>query len=218
MVSSPCEFRFRFSHFLGPPHHTTMAASDDQDWDDFCLDPFRSAREDGERLGEEAGLEAGFREGHGLGIITGTEYGMELGFYKGVCSAVAAHQEVLEDRTKKTVADLRLALDDFPGPDQVFRERQQQQHQDQHTNDDEGHEHGQHAAEPHGDDDDDSEHPAAASNSSSEANIPHKMQRIRARFKLLTVQLGIPHFSLKLVFDEAARASAITTAPDTSDW
>ena len=37
-------------------------------------------------------------------------------------------------------------------------------------------------------------------------DVAGKMQRIRARFKLVTVQLGIPHFSLKQVMDEAACA------------
>ena len=36
------------------------------------------------------------------------------------------------------------------------------------------------------------------------------MQRIRARFKLLLVQLGLPHFSLKRVMDQTASGSVNT--------
>jgi hypothetical protein len=214
------------SHQSAPP---TMAAAppsfDDQDWENFCLDPYQSAREEGERQGRDAGLESGFRDGHGMGINTGTEYGMELGFFKGVCSAVEAataanlNQHVSEERVKKTVADLRLALEDFPGPDELFQVRQRQPRH-QHNDDDEGEHDHEHASEQEDDDDDDddvngdSDHAVAE----SKKNILHKMQRIRARFKLLTVQLGIPHFALKQVMDEAAKESATVTAPDTSDW
>jgi hypothetical protein len=203
---------------MAPP----PSSFDDQDWENFCLDPYQSAREEGEQLGRDAGLEAGFRDGHGMGVNTGTEYGMELGFFKGVCSAVEAaansNQLVSEERIKKTVADLRLALDNFPGPDQVFREGQRQPRHP-HTDDDDGGEHvHEHASEQDDDDDDDDNGDSEHAASESKKNILHKMQRIRARFKLLTVQLGIPHFSLKQVFDEAATSSATVTVPDTSDW
>jgi hypothetical protein len=188
---------------------------DDQDWEDIGFDPYQSAREEGERQGRDAGLASGFRDGHGMGVNTGTEYGMELGFFRGVCSAVEAaladvhfkNQHVSEERVQKTVADLRLALDDFPGPDLVFQDRHAHDHDHEHASE-------QDDDDDNGDDNGDSEQAVA----DSKKNILHKMQRIRARFKLLTVQLGIPHFSLNQVMDEAASASATVTAPDTSDW
>jgi hypothetical protein len=199
---------------------------DDQEWENFCLDPYQSAREEGERQGRDAGMEAGFRDGHGMGINTGTEYGMELGFFKGVCSAVEAataeslNQNVSEERVRKTVTDLRLALDDFPGPDQVFQVRQRPPRH-QHDGEEHAHEH-----EPEQDDGDDDDNDDGDENgedddaiaTESKKTVLHKMQRIRARFKLLTVQLGIPHFSLTRVMDEAAATSATETAPDTADW
>lgn len=204
-------------------HRTTMAAAppsfDDQDWENFCFDPYQSAREEGERLGRDAGLESGFRDGHGMGINTGIEYGMELGFFKGVCSAVEAataanlNQHVSEERIKKTVADLRLALDDFPGPDQLFQVRQRPP---RHQHDGEEHAHEHESEQDDGGDDNGEDEDAVASE--SKKTVLYKMQRIRARFKLLTAQLGIPHFALKQVMDEAAATGATVTAPDTSDW
>jgi hypothetical protein len=209
---------------------STMAAApptfDDQDWENFCLDPYQSAREEGERQGRDAGLEAGFRDGQKMGINTGTEYGMELGFFKGVCSAVEAanadnlNQNVSEERVRKTVADLRLALDDFPGPDQVFQVRQRPPRH-QHDGEEHTHEHESEEDDDDDDDDDDDGGNGDSENAAAESkkNVLHKMQRIRARFKLLTVQLGMPNYSLTRVMDEAAATnSATVTAPDTSDW
>jgi hypothetical protein len=228
-VSTP-QFSNASHFFLDSISHqqSTMAAFDDQDWENFCLDPYQSAREEGERQGRDAGLEAGFRDGKKMGINTGTEYGMELGFFTGVCSAVEAatsdnlSQHVSEERVRKTVADLRLALDDFPGPDQVFQVRQRPP---RHQHDGEEHTHEHEPEEEDDDDDDDEEDDDDDDNGDSEnaaaeskKNVLHKMQRIRARFKLLTVQLGMPNYSLTRVMDEAAATSATATAPDTSDW
>ena len=203
----------------------TPPTFDDQDWDNFCLDPYQSAREEGEQQGRDAGLKAGFRDGHRMGINTGTEYGMELGFFKGVCSAVEAataadlNQNVSEDRVRKTVADLRLALDDFPGPDQVFQVRQRPPRH-QHDGEEHTHEHESEQDDDDGDDGDNEDDNADIEIAAAESkkNVLRKMQRIRARFKLLTVQLGMPNYSLTRVMDEAAATSAIASAPDTSDW
>jgi hypothetical protein len=225
-----CLFQFCLHIFLLDAISTsTMAAApptfDDQDWENFCLDPYQSAREEGERQGRDAGLEAGFRDGQKMGINTGTEYGMELGFFKGVCSAVEAanadnlNQNVSEERVRKTVADLRLALDDFPGPDQVFQVRQRPPRH-QHDGEEHTHEHESEQDDDDDDDDDDDGGNGDSENAAAESkkNVLHKMQRIRARFKLLTVQLGMPNYSLTRVMDEAAATSATVTAPDTSDW
>ena len=178
-----------------------------QDWEDLCLDPYQSSREEGEKRGREAGLEAGFSDGRELGEVTAIDYALDLGFIRGVCTACTRNKQGLDERVQKTLRDLIRAIDDFPGPSHIFREQQQQQHDHDHNHD---HNHP-------------AEEPAEAvvpldDNDSSSADVLHKMQRIRARFKLLTVQLGIPHFSLKQVMDEVASSSHTLVAPDTSDW
>lgn len=184
-----------------------------EDWEDLCLDPYQADRDEGERLGKEAGLEAGFQDGYDLGAITATDYGMELGFIKGVCKA-CVRKKGLEDRIIKSVQELERALDDFPGPSQVFRDRQAVEDEGVlHEHEDDGEPHAHVHAHSEDDEHNDSEQPV---NRNSSADVVHKMQRIKARFKLLTVQLGIPHFSLKQVMDEAA--STGTTVADTSDW
>jgi hypothetical protein len=157
-------------------------SSPTDDWDELCFNPHDGAMAQGETEGQAAGSLAGFNEGRGLGRTKGVEFGMELGFVRGVIKEISN----LEDRGEKiqhSLEQLTRALDDFPSPDQMF----EQVHQSM----EEIHDH------------DDSEEPV---NTDERLNIQHKMQRIRARFKLLMVQLGQPHFSLKQVMDEANAA------------
>jgi hypothetical protein len=150
------------------------------DWDNLCFNPHDAALAQGEKEGEAAGSLAGFNEGRGLGRTKGVEFGMELGFVRGVIKEISN----LEDRGEKiqhSLKELTRALDDFPSPDQMFEQVHQSMEEIIHN-------------------DHDSEEPV---NRDEKLNIQHKMQRIRARFKLLMVQLGQPHFSLKQVMDEA---------------
>jgi len=178
----------------------------DDAWDNLCINPFQSAIEAGRRQGREDGGKAGFEEGYQLGRTTALDYGMEIGFIRGVLTVIL-EQEQSNARIKKSLDSLRNALDEFPDPDKMFREAQDSGSlitalKDQ-TNDSE-----MEPAEDH------------------ELDIAGKMERIRARFKLVTVQLGIPHFSLKQVMDEAASAAkpAVSTetkakpANETSEW
>ena len=90
-----------------------------------------------------------------------------------------------DERPQKSMDSLRQALDDFHPPVAIFRER--------------------------GGDLLPEEDPSMEE---EEDDVAGKMQRIRARFKLLMVQLGLPRFSLKRVMDEAAAAGG--PAPSTN--
>ncbi len=108
-----------------------------------------------------------------------------------------------KERIKRSKRELEGALEDFPPPDQMFEQvaegRTRLAVDDTHQHDDE----------------DDSEDP-------SKLDILAKLQRIRARFKLLTVQLGIPQASLKQVLDSAATSSdetnVITVPVGDNEW
>jgi flagellar biosynthesis/type III secretory pathway protein FliH len=166
------------------------------DWDNLCFNPHDAALAQGEKEGQAAGSLAGFNEGRGLGQTKGVEFGMELGFVRGVIKEISN----VEDRGEKiqhSLEELIRALDDFPSPDQMFEQVHQSVEEIIHDHDSEEHDHD---SEEH---DHDSEELV---NRDEKLNIPHKMQRIRARFKLLMVQLGQPHFSLKQVMDEANAA------------
>jgi hypothetical protein len=164
------------------------------DWDDLCLDPHHSSFEAGQMEGRAAGELAGFRDGQALGQTKGLEFGMEIGFIRGVLQALEEEEESISnknsisDRVRKSMQGLRQALADFPTPDQMLEQQAALQmkphaHHDNNSNDH----------------DDDSEDPS----SNTKLDILAKLQRIRARFKLLMVQLGMPQFSLKQVMLEA---------------
>lgn len=183
-----------------------MTESFDDAWDRLCIDPFQSAFEEGRAQGKDDGERAGFREGYKLGSVTAIEYGMEIGFARGVINAIEKlNCDTEDDRIRQSVQKLRTAIDDFPGPEQIF---QKEKHASNQINTDSEQEINEMDEEG--------------------VDVEGKMQRIRARLKLLTVQLGMPRLSLKSVMDDAGHdsrndASTSTTSnlpvpPNESEW
>jgi hypothetical protein len=164
----------------------------DVSWDDICVNPHQAYLDEGQQEGSRSGAEAGFHEGYESGRTMAIEYGMELGFIKGVVGALRGMPDVLSnERVSKTIQDLLLLLDSFPSPDDVFRETDQPL--GEITND----------------------------NEDAVDDIRNDIQRIKARFKLLTAQLGMPHFSLKQVMDDAKqmdKGQTSNTAVRESSW
>jgi hypothetical protein len=194
-----------------------MSVAMDEWDDDALLNPFDEFLEEGRRQGRQEGLEAGYQEGYGLGQVTGLEYGMELGFVRGTVEAM--QQELARsrsdapwvplskaERVAKILSELSSLLDEFPGPSEMF------------------HEDSSAAPEVFGSvedtaDDDEKAH----SHRSHDGNAKVLLQQIRSKFKLLTVVLGIPHFSLAQVMDEGAessdsKATDESNAPIQTEW
>mmetsp|Transcript_11521 Transcript_11521/g.31905 ORF Transcript_11521/g.31905 Transcript_11521/m.31905 type:complete len:195 (-) Transcript_11521:1374-1958(-) len=70
---------------------------------------------------------------------------------------------------------------------------------------------------PHDEDDDDHhnhEPETTTTTTTTKTDLRGQMQRLRARFKLLTVQLGTPQFSLQQVMDEAATTTTLEINPE----
>jgi hypothetical protein len=148
------------------------------DWEDVCLDPHHDSLQQGRALGREAAAVAGFRDGEALGRIKGVEFGLEIGFYRGIVKVLC--QDAHTERIQNSLDKLRHALDDFPSPDELFLESDSTVLDAMKFN----------AM------DDDSEAP-------SRFDILSKMQRIRAYYKLLTVQVGKPLLSLRNVLERS---------------
>jgi hypothetical protein len=181
-----------------------MTESFDEAWDRLCIDPFQSELEEGRAQGKEDGERAGFRQGYRLGNVTAIEYGMEIGFALGVVKAIEElHRDTDDERIRHSVQVLRAALDDFPDPEEIF----QNQNADAKQNST-----------------DISEEEVDGIDKGA-VDIASQMQRIRARLRLLTVQLGAPMLSLKSVMDHAARDSSTHTdnkarkpPPKSTEW
>ena len=188
----------------------SISANDDDDannWDSICVHPHADYLEEGRRQGRQAGLEAGWDEGYALGRTTAMDYGMELGFMRGVVVAAAkttlttssSSSSSSSERVQKSLQELRSALDDFPGAEESLRFNHQESANNLlsvKTSLLLSHDGG-----------------SKTSNDDSEplVDIRGQLQRIRARFKLFMVQLGMPHFSLKQLMDDAAAAATTTT-------
>jgi hypothetical protein len=179
--------------------YNTQNSSSEQntmDWDDLCWNPHESSLQQGEAEGLEAGRFAGYRDGQALGWTKGLEFGMELGFIKGFLNHLQEDCTQRSNRVLHSIERLKKALEDESlHPDQIFRDQQ-------------------HAAQELKNSYDDSE-------DDSKLNVVAKMQRIRARFKVICVQIGIPRFSLKEIMDDAAEASSSTSPEENkgdSEW
>lgn len=184
-----------------------MPSAASQDWDSL-LDPFEEYQRVGREKGCEEGEKSGYEEGLRLGRITATDYGMEIGFYRG-CMEGIDHSKATE-RVRKNMESLNQMLNDFPTPKDLFSSGDASlspsvlQPEDLPS---------QVGLARKGD----SEDP------SSDRDVNIHLQRIRARFKLLTVQLGISgNFSLKGLLEKAAaqaqNQSISTQSQGTSDW
>ena len=171
-------------------------------WDNLCLNPHERELEEGRRQGREAGLKAGYREGYALGRTNAIEYGMEVGFIRGVVNYLKGRSFENNERMIKRIDDLARALDDFPSPEEVLQE-------------------GGLTVEVTGTLqalNDDSEQTVE---SSDDLDVRGKLQRVRAHFKLLMVQLGMPHFSLKRVMDDAVvteKSRPAAQRQESSEW
>ncbi len=168
---------------------TTSNPQSGFDWQDACLDPHHHSLQQGKAEGRDAGSLAGFKDGLALGQNKGLEFGLEIGFYQGVLEAL--RQKDWSDRILKTIDKVQEAMDDFPSVDQVFAPSNSSSSSTSTTTN--------HATEMSSlvrssnldnMDQNDSEDVI-------KLDILNKLQRIRARFKLLTVQLGKPQFSLR---------------------
>ena len=177
---------------------TTSQPSSLFDWDDVCLDPQQTALAEGRSQGQEAGQVAGFREGQVLGETKGIEFGMEIGFIRGFL--VVLDPATVNERVQRSMHELENALNDFPSPNAMF---------EQSSTVDPSTLTSSNAEEDKNNAANDSEDPG-------KLDVLAKMQRIRARFKLLTVQLGIPNYSLKQIMDEVAstRQAALPAVDD----
>ena len=174
-------------------------SKDSLSWDDLCLDPHADAMEAGREEGRVAGTKSGFQAGSDLGRAKGVEYGMELGFCEGIIQKIQALLEdpdlttkspdskLVKNRAKieKSLVDLQQALQAFPEPSELFAKESNGT-----------------ISEPLPKQDG-----VEQVDSTAAVDVRNEMQRIRAKFKVLMVQLGMPHLSIKQVMDQAGEGS-----------
>lgn len=172
------------------------------DWDEFCWNPHQESVQQGEISGSEAGRLAGFKDGKALGQVKGFEMGMEIGFIRGFLEALEPQDDnspaIIEKsgRIQRSIEQLHKVLNEESlQPDAIFQENNTQLSAKETLS--------SHVY------DDDQELPQA--DEDSKVDVESKLQRIRARFRVLVVQLKLPKSSLKDYMDEAAKSSTIST-------
>jgi hypothetical protein len=165
-----------------------MPDSNSQDtWDEICNFPHQAQIDVGRQEGRQAGLQAGFNDGFALGRTKGMEFGMELGFIRGFLNTVEAKLQsngqgdvAKTERLQKKLDELHRATDDFPSSETMFESTTKEG--DSYSEEDDS----EVVAGTHGTD------------------VMGSMQRIRAKFKVLTAQLKVSQYSLKQVMDDTS--------------
>ena len=187
-----------------------------EDWDSI-LNPYEESLQKGSAEGRESGLKAGFEDGHHLGKVKALEIGVELGYMHSIASSALAQlsndnddlsqsdQQQLEesaivtslnsnDRIMARLKEFIAMIQDFPSPDVLFSANHELNSTE---NFHDHHQDSEHQFTKAVSDDEDLE-------VSSKIDVVQKMQRIRAKFKTILVQMKIPHLTLKKVMNGGA--------------
>ena len=231
--------RFGHPHFSGFSTARTFDASHQHNehrqnmslnFEDLCLDPFQANFDDGHREGSEAGLLAGYNEGRKLGQQKAVEVGIELGYMRGVAEAIIRQSIVTPnaaalgvkvlgadddagaalrkiEKIKKSADELLSMIDAFPSPDEIFQQAIDDGSEEKQLSHDEGDDSN---AEENGDSEE------IKGQSGGPVDISGRMQRIRAKFKLLCVQLKMPEISLSRVMEDAKKNAGESNAMSNS--
>ena len=163
-----------------------------------------SVFDEGRAEGEKEGLLTGYKDGRIIGQRNGIDYGMEIGFALGLIEAVrkkilctSSSSSSFVDSVLLSVTKLEKAISEFPVDEDEIRRRlfrsgsstdRKQSSREEYEDDDK-------EEEAYNNDSNNSEKEIE----SKEEDVREILQRIRARCKVLTAKLGIPHHSLKNV-------------------
>uniref|UniRef100_A0A7S2NYI5 Essential protein Yae1 N-terminal domain-containing protein n=1 Tax=Leptocylindrus danicus TaxID=163516 RepID=A0A7S2NYI5_9STRA len=174
---------------------STSAAGTD-DFLDSALDPYQHCADAGRRDGEAAGLARGFTEGRNLGMKKSWEFRFELGYYAGFVEFVATEQGMdakkagckFEEHVTSSGSTKEERLErNINGILHAIEEFPTSDDLQRASNDEE---------------DDDSH----------QLDLPIQIQRIRAKFKLLLIQLGLPPtFSLANILNKQENKNSETS-------
>ena len=200
-------------------------------WDQLCINPHEDSLSQGFKEGQDAGLMSGFKDGEAIGRSKALEIGFEIGFYEG-CAAYMldihlpqllkkckkrqeSHNQIdvdngsLDDKNEISTPNTAEAMlwtiekleklqkgwkslldmvHQFPTPDKIFK------NQESHDN---------------LTDEVDSKSIIRGKAyldefRSSNVDIVKNLQRIRSKFKVVTILQKIPKFSLRRLMDEVA--------------
>ena len=135
--------------------------------DDEEDDPFAVALKEGQREGQEAGRAAGWKLGHDQGQWTGMDYGLELGFYQGIVQACLKQEIPQADDNNKN--NQQAHYDKVVKTCHQLQQRLEELEEAMTVT------------------------TAGTSTTTTGRTQEELWQRVRARYKLLVVQLGWQH-------------------------
>jgi hypothetical protein len=180
------------------------------------LDPYNSSLQKGKDDGRKAALQAGYNDGYQIGKLKALEIGIELSYMSSISIAILneMNKDKLEhsirgdthgnkmapqgnlDKKKKRIRDLLSDIESFPKPDIIFKNGNVQdldKTKSSHTKKVKG------------------ESTYSSMNDSGNQfeknDIAALMQRLRAKFKTILVQLNLNHIRLKDVMEKSIIAA-----------
>ena len=170
-----------------------MKEKKSDEWDDIALlDPYHESMENGRSEGMSRGHEAGYRDGFALGRMKALEIGVELGYMESIAKEIL---EFIRNNSNNDISNEEIKTE--PGFQSSLLKNKSRMEKIQkgfiglQTMIDEF---------PSPDD-------IFEELQTTKIDVSERMQRIRAKFKLLTVQMKEPHLTLKSVMDEASQSN-----------
>jgi len=184
------------------------------------IDPYESSFKKGEDDGREAALKAGYDDGYQLGKLKALEIGIELGYMSSICTLAlqSMNDDLLsgeggleegvsnypsrntsrihhgdndnnmndKERKRKRIIDLLDAIEAFPKPDTIFHDSNQKFNEKLERE-------GTYVEDQF--------------SNGAHADVASLLQRLRAKFKTILVQLGLSHLRLKSVMDGSIKSN-----------
>ena len=171
--------------------NSKMKEKKNEEWDDIALlDPYHDSMENGRSEGMSRGHEAGYRDGFALGRMKALEIGVELGYMESITKEIL---ELICNNNK--ISDEEMEIE--PGFQSSLLKNKSRLEKIQ-----KGFIGLQTMIDDFPSPDD-----IFQESQTTKIDISERMQRIRTKFKLLTVQMKEPHLTLKSVMDEASSST-----------
>ena len=201
--------------------------NDNDDLFHDIINPYESSVQKGREDGRNAAFEAGYRDGYQLGKLKALEMGIELGYMSSICTMaltkmtkryngseqqqdhISSTSSSNYERKRKRIMDLLDAIESFPKAEIIFQHCTPKYEDKVEQEDDNNNE--ERSSTGHHNNIDDTTLLSSSSREEIgnlkdvEMDIVSMMQRLRAKFKTILVQLNLSPLRLKDVMDNCNR-------------
>lgn len=175
---------------------TTANNNAADDWDEISVNPHKSSIDQGRKEGRTHGRDSGYNEGYTVGVTTALNHGLELGFIDAILQSIRTNDRAAK-RWSKSILAIETLIQSFLVMDETKLIRREdddnEKAKDNETSNVSNNEDNKQA----------NEDEKSIKNDDDDVDAVKTLRLIQTRFKLLMVQIGLPHFSLTSIMTAA---------------